>query len=344
MTSPLPLPLRSPRTQLRMLAARDLDRFVAYRNDPDIVRYQDWTLPYTLDAAAALLAGQDGLDGPVPDGDMVQLAIDVDGEIVGDVAIELRHGGETAGLGYTLAPEAQCHGYAMEVVGAVVDTLFANGVRRIVASTDPENLASIRVLDLTGFRCEGLARAAELVRGEWVDDLRFAILPSDRAEWLARPRTVERFELVEMDSEHARAVAQLAPHRHQDGFVSPIGATLAQSIAPPLEGGQRERPWCRVILADGVVAGFVMVALPSGEPDPYLWRLLIDRLHQGRGLGAATVRSLIEQFTAEGHETLVVSWVEGVGGPRRFYERLGFVEVGPTPDGETEARRPLQQQ
>jgi GNAT superfamily N-acetyltransferase len=161
---------------------------------------------------------------------------------------------------------------------------------------------------------------------------------------LARPRTVERFELVEMDSEHARAVAQLAPHRHQDGFVSPIGATLAQSIAPPLEGGQRERPWCRVILADGVAAGFVMVALPSGEPDPYLWRLLIDRLHQGRGLGAATVRSLIEQFTAEGHETLVVSWVEGVGGPRRFYERLGFVEVGPTPDGETEARRPLQQQ
>jgi RimJ/RimL family protein N-acetyltransferase len=70
-------------------------------------------------------------------------------------------------------------GYAREAAAALIDAVFAQtDVHRIVASIDPANLASMRVLEHLGFRYEGTARDAEMVRGEWVDDMRFALLRS----------------------------------------------------------------------------------------------------------------------------------------------------------------------
>lgn len=326
-----------------MLGAADLDTFVKYRNDQQIARYQDWPLPYTHHDAERLLAGQAEHDGPVPDGDMVQLAIEHAGTIVGDIGVDLRFGGATAGIGYTLMRSAHGRGLAVEAVGGVVDALFRTaGVRRVIASTDPENLASIRVLDLLGFTCEGLARRAEPIRGEWLDDLRFGLLADERLAWLGRPRAYEQFELVEMRHEHTRAVASLTTHQHQRHLVSPMSKTLAEAISPPDWEGHPMRPWHRVIVADGHVAGFAMVGMPTPtEPAPYLWRLLIDRGHQGRGLGAATVRAIAEHFRAEGCTLMTTSFVPGLGSPQRFYEGLGFRLNGREDDGELEAELAL---
>jgi RimJ/RimL family protein N-acetyltransferase len=321
-----------------MLETGDLDRLIEYRNDPEVARYQEWPMPFTRGDAERLLADQVDQVGPAADGRMVQLAVVADGRMIGDVAVGIRPGGAIASIGYTLARDAQGRGHARTVVAALVDALFAHGVRRIDASTDPANLASIRVLDLTGFRCEGLAREADEIRGEWLDDLRFGLLAADRAEWLARPRTFERFELRELQNADARAVAALQTHRHQIRLVSPIGKSLAEAIAPPESEGHPVRPWYRVIVADGEVAGFVMVALPTPpQPEPYLWRLLIDRRHQSRGLGTATIAALAERFRNEGHPLMTVSFVPGLGSPQRFYERLGFRLNGREDDGELEA-------
>ena len=338
MTDALPLPLVTPRAQVRMLGTGDLDRLVEYRNDPEVARYQDWSLPFTRSDAERLLAEQADHVGPAADGYMVQLAIVADGLTIGDVAVGIRPGGAIASIGFTLAPDAQGRGHAREVVAALVDALFSHGVQRIEASTDPANLASIRVLDLTGFRCEGLAREAESIRGEWVDDLRFGLLAADRADWLARPRSFERFDLRELQNADARAVAALQTHHHQIRLVSPIGKSLAEAIAPPEWEGHPMRPWYRVIVADDEVAGFVMVALPTpSQPEPYLWRLLIDRRHQSRGLGTATIAALTERFRNEGLASMAVSFVPGLGSPQRFYERLGFRLNGREEDGELEA-------
>jgi hypothetical protein len=35
---------------------------------------------------------------------------------------------------------------------------------------------------------------------------------------------------------------------------------------------------------------------------------------------------------------MLTSWEEGPGGPRPFYEKLGFTETGRQVDGETEGR------
>lgn len=71
---------------------------------------------------------------------------------------EKRQGGVTE-LGYILAREHWGRGIAREAVSAVIDQLFAEGQRRVFADTDPENAASIALLERLGFRREGLLRA-----------------------------------------------------------------------------------------------------------------------------------------------------------------------------------------
>ena len=93
----------------------------------------------------------------------------------------------------------------------------------------------------------------------------------------------------------------------------------------------------RGIVANGEPVGFVMLAaVTPAHPDPYLWRLLIDRKHQRRGVGDATLRQLIQHLRSEGCTRLLTSWVEGPGGPAPFYTRLGFSPTGRVIDGEVE--------
>ena len=131
-------------------------------------------------AAQKEIDEQAALDGPTNDA-WVQLAVELRGTTIGDVAIGVRDGGRQATIGYSISTHAQGHGYATEAVGAVVDALFDQvDLHRIVASIDPENGASRRVLEKLGFRFEGRSPSSAFVRGAWVDDDHFALLASER--------------------------------------------------------------------------------------------------------------------------------------------------------------------
>ncbi len=93
-----------------------------------------------------------------------------------------------------------------------------------------------------------------------------------------------------------------------------------------------------MITADGEPAGFVMLAEPTpSSPEPYLWRLLLDRRHQRRGIGARVIEQLGAELHGQGHDTLTTSWAEGPGGPEPLYRGLGFVPTGEIDNGETVA-------
>jgi RimJ/RimL family protein N-acetyltransferase len=337
------LPIVTPRLRIRMMRRRDAATLASYRGLPDVARYQDWSMPYGVHDAEQALDGQEELDGPTV-GEWVQLAIEHDGVVVGDLALGLGAGGHVGTLGYTLVPEHQGKGYASEAAGALVDALFATGdVHRVTASLDPANHASMRVIEQLGFRYEGLARAAEPIRGAWLDDMRFGLLREDRAAWLARPTSCDHVALVEITPANLDAVSELQTHRFQREFVAPMERNLAQALVPEIvKDGVAAVPWYRAVEADGDVVGFVMYADVSPvEPFPFLWRLLIDRMHQRRGIGAKAIAALVEHVRAQGHSALGVSWVDAPGGPRRFYERLGFVPTGEIDDGEVVARLDL---
>jgi GNAT superfamily N-acetyltransferase len=83
-----------------------------------------------------------------------------------------------------------------------------------------------------------------------------------------------------------------------------------------------------------------MLAVPDAErSEPYLWRLLIDRMHQRRGV-ATMAMGLVEAQVAEwGHDSMGTSWVPGRGSPEPFYRARGYEPTGDVDDGEMEARK-----
>jgi GNAT superfamily N-acetyltransferase len=84
-----------------------------------------------------------------------------------------------------------------------------------------------------------------------------------------------------------------------------------------------------------------MARSSAERPVPYLARLLIDRLHQRRGVGGRVLDLLIDHVRSLGADTLQLSWVEGPGSPAPFYLARGFEPTGEIDDGEIVARLDL---
>lgn len=335
MTSRAILPLSTPRLLLRAFRAEDAEVLSTYRNDPQVARFQSWTLPVTADDAAAFVRSRADITGPLA-GDWVQIAIEYGGELAGDVAVGLDDGGELATLGFTLRSDRQGRGIATEAVGAVVDALLSNGIHRIEATLDPDNVDSARLLERLGFRWEGASEQSVQVRGQWCDDDRYALLAADREKWLARVTTPpKRVQLVDIDPDNLSAVCRLVTHHSQRRFVDTVVEGLAEAYVPGLENGAPVVAWARALEADGELVGFVMLTeVTPAHPQPYLWRMLVDRLHQRRGIGRAAIGLIAQRLRSEGHCELETSWAPGIGNPEQFYRGLGFVPTGEIDDGE----------
>ena len=229
-----------------------------------------------------------------PHGDWLQIAVEHDGELAGDVAVGLNDDGRIATIGYTLATAFQGRGLASDAVGALVDRLFARlGVHRVEASIDGRNLPSARLIEGLGFEREGFAPRAVWADGEWVDDVRYGLDEDQHAAWAARPRgRPHDVQLVEITPETWRAVLALRTHPNQERFVAPMANSFGAALFPEPENGAPVVPWMRAVEADGELVGFVMLtAVTEHHPEPYLWRLLIDRRHQRRGIGDRRARA-----------------------------------------------------
>ena len=150
--------------------------------------------------------------------------------------------------------------------------------------------------------------------------------------------------LREITEHNADSVLALRTTPEQERFVSTVPDSLAEAEANP-----QGNPWFRAVYADGQPVGFVMLSWDV-EPQPpdingpwFLWKLLIDHRHQGKGYGREVVRQIIELVRDQGGTELLTSYVPGEGGPGGFYARLGFVPRGDLdPEGEILLRRPIE--
>ena len=290
--------LETERLTIRVLARPDITEFTRYHNLEAVARFQDWSLPYTRDLAHQMTDAMESPGGPTA-GQWAQLALDGGSGIIGDVAVWLDADATMATIGYTLAPQHHGQGYAVEAVAAVIDWLFRRKrVHRVMATIDPRNLASARVLERCGFEYAGTARSAAYVHGEWTDDARFSLLEPDWRSWVDRPAGPPRcVSLIEITHDNVRAVGQLDRSFSQRELVAPVLVSLAQALVPPTVGGETIRPWLRAVEADGDLVGFVMMAEPHvGQPHPYLWRFLIEPGHQGRGIGRRVILDIAAKY------------------------------------------------
>jgi diamine N-acetyltransferase len=155
--------------------------------------------------------------------------------------------------------------------------------------------------------------------------------------------TVTTVELIELHG-RAREFGALRIRPEQLGSVATVFESYADALFPPRDGqGQPLVPWLRGVLVDGRPGGFVMTTEPTPtQPDPWVWRLLVDRDLQGRGVGRAVMEQVIARYRAMGATDLYVSFVPGEYSPAGFYLGLGFEMTGEEEDGELVARLRLQ--
>ncbi|WP_267220584.1 GNAT family N-acetyltransferase [Dyella silvae] len=175
--------LETPRLRIDALHLSDAAALFGYRSLPEVAKYQNWW-PETVDEVERFIRNQSRLLAPAP-GQWFQRAIRWrdDGALIGDLAFCLSDDGQ-AEFGINLAASHQGKGLAREALQAVLERLFgAMGVHRAHCSVDPRNLPSMALMRSLGLRQEAHFHESLRFRGEWVDDVIFAMLAR---EWRAR--------------------------------------------------------------------------------------------------------------------------------------------------------------
>jgi aminoglycoside 6'-N-acetyltransferase len=169
----------SERIVLRRFRLDELPALVAYRSMPEVARFQGWPAPYPMTEGADLITRM--MSGhPDTPGEWFQFAVALrsSGELIGECGAKtMAPDSQQAELGYTVAPAHQGRGYATEAARALLGYLFgALGKHRVTAYCDPRNAASERVLRRLGMRREGHLVESTWMKGEWTDDLVYALL------------------------------------------------------------------------------------------------------------------------------------------------------------------------
>jgi RimJ/RimL family protein N-acetyltransferase len=166
---------------LRGLVESDAQRIFEYRSRPEVSRFQSWGAQ-SRDEIQLSISGLSATDPGVP-GPWYQIGITLlhSRELIGDCGFRvLESEPRQAEFGITLAPEYQSQGYATEAVRALLDYLLVKlGKHRAFGSVDPRNLRSIRLMQRVGMRREAHFVQSFWFKGEWVDDMIFAMLASD---------------------------------------------------------------------------------------------------------------------------------------------------------------------
>jgi RimJ/RimL family protein N-acetyltransferase len=331
-------PIRTERLILRPPVTGDAEAAYERRSLPEVARYQDWEMPYTRERAEKTMARAAAMDGPVVDEGWTITVVDAVApeRILGDLSVELRWSGRTGYFGYTFHPDHWGRGYATEASEALVHYLFTEvGVGRIESSLHPDNPPSARVLEACGLIFEGQTRQSFWVGDECSDDVLYGMTRAGWDAWRHRPRhRPRRVELAPVTADNRRAVGALVTHQSQERFVPPMLENFRDALAPPRVDGAALVPWYRAIEADGEVVGFMMTAeMTETQAHPAVWRLLVDRLHQRRGIGSAALDQLEQRCREQGAVAVEVSWIEGPGSPApmflaRGYEPSGTIDHG----------------
>jgi RimJ/RimL family protein N-acetyltransferase len=167
--------LTTARLRLRAFAPGDGEAVHRYAGDPEVCRFVTWG-PNSPEDTRAFVA--EAVRSAVDDGarDVWTWAVDLDGDLVGTVALSVRSRENARGeMGYVLRRDRWGQGITTEAAEAVLGfALTRAGLARVEATCRPENSGSRRVLEKIGMQYEGLLRSHVVVAGERRDSLLFA--------------------------------------------------------------------------------------------------------------------------------------------------------------------------
>ncbi len=179
------MPLVTARLVLRFFEPADLGAFMSLYSEEDVVRYLYWEV-LDEESGPARLEKRCEQRGLEQEGDVLALAVVLPAEerLIGDVVLKWESATHRQGeIGFTIHPDFQQRGYASEAGEALLRLGFGGlGLHRISARCDARNYASAGVMRRLGMREEAHFVENELFKGEWGDELVYAIL---EREWRA---------------------------------------------------------------------------------------------------------------------------------------------------------------
>jgi diamine N-acetyltransferase len=141
----------------------------------------------------------------------------------------------------------------------------------------------------------------------------------------------QQVSLRPVTSENLKAVLALSVTEQQQKVYPRSNAySIAEAHYPPDD----DPVWLRAVYAGEIPVGFIMTSEVPERGEYFLWRLMIDAKHQGKGYGARAVGLLQERIKSTPNgRVLVTSHLVGDGDAGAFYRKLGFEYTGETLDG-----------
>ncbi len=171
--------IQTKRLNIKNINIAHADVMFSYRSNPLVYQYQSFR-PKSLREVEEFINTYTKLFNI--EGNWFQVGIFLDSNLIGDIGIHfVGPNNSQCEIGYTISPEYQNQGYGSEAVYAVVDYLFCDMKKhRIIASVDPRNTPSFKLLEKIGFRKEAHFKKSVLIENEWEDDVIYGLL---KEEW-----------------------------------------------------------------------------------------------------------------------------------------------------------------
>ena len=138
--------LETERLILRRFSADDLSDLFEYLSDDEVVKFE----PYK---AMSLEEAKNNLKWRIETDEMIAVELKETHKMIGNIYLGKRdfHSLE---IGYVFNRKFWGKGYAKEGCAAIIQYFFNNGIHRIFAECDPDNINSWRLLEAIGFEKE----------------------------------------------------------------------------------------------------------------------------------------------------------------------------------------------
>ncbi len=177
--------LETTRLRLRHFVDSDLLAFMAYRNDPEVARYQSWENINEPEARAFIQEQKEIQPGVPGQGFQIAIELKAKGVLIGDCYFKINElDDRQAEIGFSLSRVYQGQGFATEAVSRFLNYAFLIfNLHRIIAITDCENTASVALLERLGMRREGHFLKNVWFKRKWGDEYLYAILEE---EWQSK--------------------------------------------------------------------------------------------------------------------------------------------------------------
>jgi RimJ/RimL family protein N-acetyltransferase len=181
----LQVPNQTARLTLRPLREADVHDLYAYHSSAEVHRFLPMPAMDAEALAARIIGGRWSTTSIDKEGDAAFLGAELraTGVVVGDLMLRYVNDEDKCGeIGYVFNPEFAGQGLATEAAHAVLHLAFDElGLHRMVARIDPLNDRSRRLAERLSMRLEAHLIKNCWMRGEWLDEVDYAILEEEFA-------------------------------------------------------------------------------------------------------------------------------------------------------------------